>query len=190
MISIPTLFKEVFLLKSTFHTDSRGSFGESYNQKFFEKYIQNNVKFCKDNITHSKKGVLRGLHYQLPPFAQSKIVSVIQGTVLDVIVDIRKGSPTFAQHFSQELSDVNGLQLFVPRGFAHGYITLSEKSIFQYKVDEYYHPESEGSIAPNDPELDIDWGLTKSEWIQSKKDQKNPYLADSTLFDYKENLYA
>ena len=82
------------------------------------------------------------------------------------------------------------MQLFVPRGFAHGYITLSEKSIFQYKVDEYYHPESEGSIAPNDPELDIDWGLTKSEWIQSKKDQKNPYLADSTLFDYEENLYA
>ena len=190
MTAIPTLFKEVFLLKPAVFSDLRGSFMESFNQKDVETTLQRKIDFCQDNLTHSKKGVLRGLHYQLPPFSQSKLVSVIQGTVLDVVVDIRKGSPTFGQHFSQELSADNQLQLFIPRGFAHGYITLSETSVFQYKVDDYYRPESEGSIAPDDPTLNIDWQLSKEEWIQSEKDQKHPTMEDATLFEYKDDLYA
>ena len=190
MIAIPTLFKEVFLLKPELHEDTRGSFMEAYKQKAFEQRIGRKIDFCQDNYTTSKKGVLRGLHYQLPPFSQSKLVSVLKGTVLDVVVDIRKGSSTFGRHFSQELSAENQLQLFVPRGFAHGYITLSEDSIFMYKVDNYYQPDSEGSIAPDAPDLGIDWKLPKSEWIRSKKDQKHPSLSEASLFDYKQDLYA
>lgn len=190
MIVIPTLFNEVFLLKQKLHADVRGSFIESYNQRDFEKAISRRIDFCQDNITHSKKGVLRGLHYQLPPFSQSKLVTVLEGKVLDVVLDLRKGSPTFGQHFSQELSRENQLQLFIPRGFAHGYITLSENSTFKYKVDQYYYPESEGSIAPDDVALAIDWQLAKEEWVQSEKDQKHPVLANAIYFDYNEDLYA
>ena len=190
MITIPTLFKEVLLLKPKLHCDMRGSFIESYNQKDFEKVVSRRIDFCQDNTTHSKKGVLRGLHYQLPPFSQSKLVTVLQGKVLDVVVDLRKGSPTFGQHFSQELSEDNQLQLFIPRGFAHGYITLSKNSTFQYKVDQHYQPKSEGSIAPDDPSLAIDWQLAKVDWIQSEKDQKHSFLEGAPYFDYKEDLYA
>jgi dTDP-4-dehydrorhamnose 3,5-epimerase len=190
MTLIPTLFKEVFLLKPELHNDTRGSFMEAYKQKAFEKLIGRKIDFCQDNYTTSKKGVLRGLHYQLPPFSQSKLVSVLCGSVLDVVVDIRKGSPTFGRHFTQELSAENQLQLFVPRGFAHGYITLSEDSIFMYKVDNYYHPLTEGSFAADDPDLGIDWKLPKSEWIRSEKDQKHPSLSKASLFDYKQDLYA
>jgi len=190
MIAIPTLFKEVFLIKPLVHKDARGSFREGYKGKDFQRLIGSQIDFCQDNLTDSKKGVLRGLHYQLPPFSQSKLVTVLQGSVLDVVVDIRKGSPTFGKHFSQELSAKNQLQLFVPRGFAHGYITLSASSLFMYKVDQYYHPKSEGSIAPDDPNLGIDWRLPKSEWIQSEKDQNHPALDQTKLFDYKEDLYA
>lgn len=190
MTAIPTLFKEVFLLKPELHKDTRGSFMEAYKQKAFEKLIGRKIDFCQDNYTTSKKGVLRGLHYQLPPFSQSKLVSVLRGTVLDIVVDIRKGSPTFGRHFTQELSAENQLQLFVPRGFAHGYITLSEDSIFMYKVDNYYQPDSEGSIAPDDPDLGIDWKFPKSEWIRSEKDQKHPSLSKAPLFDYKQDVYA
>ena len=118
------------------------------------------------------------------------MVSVLKGKVLDIVVDIRKGSSTFGKYLSQELSEQNKLQIFVPRGFAHGYITLSESSIFYYKVDQYYHPEKEGSIAPNDPTLNIDWKLPKTSWIQSKKDQKHLFLNEAKLFDYNENLYG
>lgn len=187
---LPTLFKEVFILKPEFHTDIRGSFSEQFNSKVFEKVIEKKIHFCQDNITHSKKGVLRGLHYQLPPFSQSKLVSVIQGIVLDVVVDIRLGSPTFGRHFSQELSAENQLQIFIPRGFAHGFITLSEASIFHYKVDNYHDVQSEGSIAPNDSELGINWRLPKSQWIQSKKDQNHPFLQDANIFDFKDNFYV
>lgn len=190
MQAIPTLFKEVFLIKSKIHKDERGSFSEQYQRFDFNKAIGDKIDFCQNNLVRSKKGVLRGLHYQLYPNAQSKLVNVIQGTVLDVVVDIRKGSPTFGKHFSQILSDQNNLQLFIPRGFAHGYITLSEISIFQYKVDNFYHSQSEGSIAPNDPELGIDWLLPENEWIQSDKDKKHTQLKDSILFDYKQNLYV
>ena len=187
---IPTLFTEVFLFKSKNYKDKRGSFSEQYKRFDFNKAIGNKIDFCQNNLVHSKKGVLRGLHYQLYPKAQSKLLSVIQGTVLDAVVDIRKGSPTFGKHFTQELSDQNNLQLFIPRGFAHGYITLSENSIVHYKVDNFYHPQSEGSIAPNDPELGIEWILPETEWIQSDKDQKHPQLKDAILFDYKQNLYV
>ena len=146
--------------------------------------------FCQDNLTHSKKGVLRGSHYQLTPFSQTKLVSVIQGSILDVVVDIRKNSPTFGQYFSFELSAENQLQLFIPRGFAHGFITLSETSIFIYKVDQYYNFASEGSIVPDDPALGIDWQIPQSEWIQSEKDKNHPTLEEAPLFDYNIDLYA
>ena len=188
---ISTLFKEVLVLKPKIHKDTvRGSFSEQYQRLDFNKAIGREIDFCQDNLTHSKKGVLRGLHYQLYPHTQSKLVSVIQGTVLDVIVDIRKGSPTFGKHFAEELSDQNNLHLFIPRGFAHGYITLSETSIFHYKVDNYYKIQSEGSIAANDSELGIDWILPEKEWIQSDKDKKHPSLKDAILFDYKKKLYV
>ena len=184
-----TPFKEVFILKPKLHLDERGSFMESFNEREVKKALSRKTAFCQDNQTFSKKGVLRGLHYQLPPFSQTKLVSVIQGSVLDVVVDIRKGSPTFGQHFSFELSAENQLQLFIPRGFAHGFITLSETSIFMYKVDQYYNFNSEGSIAPDDPTLGIDWQIPQSEWIQSKKDQKHPSLEKALLFDYNEDRY-
>ena len=190
MTAIPTLFPEVFLVKPVVHFDERGSFSEHFVDQNFTNAVGRKIHFCQDNLTHSKRGVLRGLHYQLPPFSQSKLVSVLEGTVLDVVMDIRKGSPTFGQHFTQELSAENQLQLFIPRGFAHGYITLSESSIFQYKVDNYYNPQSEGSISPDDPTLAIDWQLPKDEWIQSEKDQNHPTLSEAPLFDFKDDLYA
>ena len=190
MTATPTLFKEVLLLKPRVYRDARGSFSEHHQQQVLEKAVGRHIHFCQDNLTHSKKGVLRGLHYQLPPYSQSKLVSVIEGCVLDVVVDLRAGAPTFGQYLSQELSTDNGFQLFIPRGFAHGYITLSESSIFMYKVDQYYHPQSEGSITPEDPELGIDWKLSKSDWIQSEKDQYHPSLGEAPLFDYKQDLYA
>ena len=186
---VSTLFKEVFLFQPNKHVDFRGSFSEVYVQYIFEKNIGRQIHFCQDNYTTSKRGVLRGLHYQIPPHSQAKLVSVFHGRVLDIVVDVRKGSPTFGQHFSQELSAENGLQLFIPRGFAHGFITLSDTSLFGYKVDNYYHPESEGSIAPEDPELAIDWKLPKSDWILSEKDRLHPNFKDATLFEFKDAPY-
>lgn len=185
-----TPFKEVFILEPKVHLDERGSFMESFNTDVFEKAVGRKINFCQDNQTFSKKGVLRGLHYQQPPFSQSKLVWVIQGQVLDIVVDIRKGAPTFGQHFSVVLSDENKRQLFIPRGFAHGFITLSETSIFSYKVDQYYNAQSEGSIAPDDPNLGIDWKLPQKEWIQSLKDQNHPPMVEAPLFDFNEDLYA
>ena len=189
MIIKTTLFKEVFIFKPKVHLDERGSFTESFNEKEIEKLLGRKIIYCQDNQTFSKKGVLRGLHYQLPPYSQTKLVRVVQGSVLDVVLDIRKDSPTFGQHFNCELSAENQLQLFIPRGFAHGYITLSETSIFMYKVDQFYDIESAGSITPNDPALGIDWQLPQSEWIQSEKDKKHSTLAEATLFDYNMVLY-
>ena len=183
-----TPFKEVFILKPKVHLDERGSFMESFNKNEVEKALGRKTTFCQDNQTFSKKGVLRGLHYQLPPFSQTKLVQVLQGIVLDVVVDIRLGSPTFGHHFSCELSAENQLQVFIPRGFAHGFITLSETSVFMYRVDQYYNFGSEGSITPNDPSLGIDWQLPESKWIQSEKDKKHPMLAEATLFDFNIDL--
>ena len=185
-----TLFKEVFLLKSKIFKDKRGAFSEKYQRLGFLKALGSKIDFCQDNFSHSKKGVLRGLHYQIYPYTQSKLVTVIQGRVLDVVVDVRKGSPTFGKYLTQELSDQNNLQLFIPRGFAHGYITLSEHSIFYYKVDNYYSPSHEVSIAPNDIDLDIDWVIPEKEWIQSPKDKKHQNFKDAIYFDYKKNLYV
>ena len=185
-----TPFKEVFILKPKVHLDDRGAFMESFNEREVENLLGRKTAFCQDNQTVSKKGVLRGLHYQLPPFSQTKLVRVIQGKVLDVVVDIRKGSPTFGQHFSCELSAENQAQIYIPRGFAHGFITLSETSIFMYKVDQFYKVESEGSITPNDPVLRIDWQIPQSDWIQSEKDKNHPSLAEAAVFDYNSDLYA
>jgi len=184
-----TPLREVLILKPNLHLDERGSFMESFNEREIEKALGRKILFCQDNQAFSKKRVLRGLHYQLPPFSQSKLVRVTEGKVLDIVVDVRKGSPTFGQYFSCELSAENQLQLFIPRGFAHGYITLSETSIFIYKVDQFYNFESEGSITPNDSALGIDWQLPQSEWIQSEKDKKHPTLAEAPLFDYNIELY-
>ena len=185
-----TKLKGCFILEPKVFQDSRGYFFESFNQKTFNKLIGQNINFIQDNESFSTKGTLRGLHYQLPPFSQTKLVQVIQGIAWDVVVDIRKGSPTFGQSYSCELSAENQLQLFIPRGFAHGFITLSETSIFMYKVDQYYNFKSEGSITPDDPALGIDWQLPKSEWIQSEKDKKHPSLAEAPLFNYNVDLYA
>jgi dTDP-4-dehydrorhamnose 3,5-epimerase len=184
-----TPFMEVFILKPKVNLDERGSFMESYNEKQIEKVLGRKISFCQDNQTFSKKGVLRGLHYQLPPFSQSKLVRVIEGKVLDIIVDIRKGSPTFGQHFSCKLSAENQLQIFIPRGFAHGYITLSETSIFSYKVDNFYNKESEESIAYDDPNLGIDWILDPSTFLISEKDKLHPNLDQAQWFDFKKPLY-
>ena len=186
----PTTFKEVLLLKTDRHKDIRGTFTVSYNNDEFTDIVGRQINFCQDNLVYSRKGVIRGLHYQLPPFSQSKLVTAIQGTVLDVVVDVRKGSLTFGKHFTQELSDQNHYQLFIPRGFAHGYITLSETSVFHYKVDNHYDLQSEESISPNDPNLGIDWKLPEIEWIQSDKDQKNSDLNNTPLFDNKQDLYV
>ena len=188
MITLAPLYLKRFFTQPDKHSDFRGSF-TSYNKIDFEETIKQQIHFCKTTYFF-KKGVLRGLHYQLPPHGQSKLVTVLVGRVLDVVVDVREGSPTFGQHFSQELSAENGLQLFIPRGFAHGYITLSENSLFLYKVDQYYYPEYEGNIAPDDPELAINWRLSKSEWTVSEKDQNHPSLSNAKLFDYKQDLYA
>ena len=184
-----TNFDDVIIFNNQSFKDLRGSFKESFRLDKIENALNQKIHFCQDNIAESKKGVLRGLHYQIDPYSQSKLVSVIKGKVIDIIVDIRKGSPTFGKHISIELSDENQKQVFIPRGYAHGYITLSEESIFHYKVDNYYNKSSEASIAFDDPKLQINWILPKSELIVSEKDTNHPLLKDAILFDFKANLY-
>jgi dTDP-4-dehydrorhamnose 3,5-epimerase len=184
-----TDFKDVLLITPKSYQDKRGDFRESFRLDKINQALNREICFCQDNLARSKKGVIRGLHYQMPEHSQSKLVSVIKGKVLDVIVDVRKGSPTFGKHISIELSETNNKCVFIPRGFAHGYITLSENSIFHYKVDSYYDKGSEGSIAFDDPKLEIDWILPQSKWIVSEKDKNHPLLEDAILFDYNTNLY-
>jgi dTDP-4-dehydrorhamnose 3,5-epimerase len=153
--------------------------------------VGHRVDFVQDNESSSARGVLRGLHYQLPPHAQSKLVRVIKGTVLDVAVDIRRGSPTFGQHVAVELSEENKRQLFVPRGFAHGFVVLSEQAIFAYKVDNYYSPACDRGLAWDDPALNIDWRLPAADIQLSGKDQKQPLLAEiSEGFEYDVDYYT
>ena len=180
---------DVILCEPEVFGDDRGYFAETFRQDKLDDFLGFKINFCQDNETRSKKGVLRGLHYQLPPFSQSKLVRVIEGKVLDIIVDVRKGSPTFGQHYSCELSAENQLQIFIPRGFAHGYITLSESSIFSYKVDNYYNKESEASIAYDDPKLGIDWRLEPSTFLMSEKDRLHPNLDQAQCFDFNNPLY-
>ncbi len=161
--------------------DDRGYFYESYNQQTFEKAgIANN--FVQDNQALSTYGVLRGLHYQLPPFAQAKLVRVVQGEVLDVVVDIRPDSPTYGAHFSIRLSDANKTQLFVPRGFAHGYVVLSDTAIFAYKCDNFYSKAHDAGLFFNDPKLNIDWQIDLNKAILSEKDKVQPKFGDHKKF--------
>ena len=184
---------DVILIEPKVHGDHRGYFVETFRQDKFEQAIGYKVDFCQDNESKSSKGVLRGLHFQLPPFAQSKLVRVIEGEVLDVAVDIRQGSLTFGQHVSAILNDQNKHQLFVPRGFAHGFVVLSETAIFSYKVDNYYSPECDRGLAFNDSALNIDWILPTDLLKLSAKDQVQPRLqdiqAESNAFSINVNLY-
>lgn len=160
--------------------DERGYFFESYSAKQFCEEVCD-VTFVQDNESKSKYGVLRGLHYQLPPYTQAKLVRVVKGTVLDVAVDIRKESPTFGKHVAVELSEENKRMFFVSKGFAHGFVVLSDEVIFQYKCDEYYAPGKEGAIRYDDPELGIDWRIPREDMILSEKDKKHPQLRDAIL---------
>ncbi|QCU89557.1 dTDP-4-dehydrorhamnose 3,5-epimerase [Thiomicrorhabdus sediminis] len=175
---IPQSIPDVILVQPKVWGDDRGYFVETFRQDKFEEAIGYKVDFCQDNESKSIKGVLRGLHYQLPPFAQSKLVRVIDGRVLDVAVDIRMGSPTFGQHVAVELSAENKQQLFIPQGFAHGFVVLSDSAIFAYKVDSYYSPECDRGLAFNDPTLQIDWQLSADELKLSEKDKKQPNLSN------------
>lgn len=179
----------VVVLQPRIFGDERGYFFESFSQRDFERQVCKTV-FVQDNESKSVYGVVRGLHFQKPPFAQSKLVRVVKGRVLDVAVDIRKGSPTFGKHVAVELSGENKRQFFVPRGFAHGFAVLSEEAVFQYKCDNFYAPESEGALAWDDPDLKIDWRIPVSEVILSEKDKHHFRLKDAEwLFDYNTDLY-
>ncbi len=180
---------DVILCKPTIFKDERGSFLESYRHDKLCDFIGYNIKFCQSNQSKSILGVLRGLHYQLPPYAQTKLVHVVKGSALDVVVDIRKGSPTFSKHLSVELSEKNNYQLFVPRGFAHGFIALTEEVVFSYKVDNYYNSNYERGIVYNDKSLNIDWKLDKSLIKLSDRDLKLSQLINADIFDYSVNQY-
>ena len=174
---VETNIEGVIIIEPRIFKDDRGYFFESFSQREFEEKVCKTT-FVQDNESKSGYGVLRGLHFQKPPFAQSKLVRVIKGAVLDVAVDIRKGSPTFGQYVSVELTGDNHRHFFIPRGFAHGFSVLSEEVIFQYKCDNFYSPQSEGAIAWNDPDLNIDWRIPVEEVILSEKDSKHPKLKD------------
>lgn len=177
------------LLEPCVFEDERGYFFESFSQREFDEKIRR-VTFVQDNQSKSSYGVVRGLHFQKPPYTQSKLVRCIKGAVLDIAVDIRKGSPTFGKYVAVELTEENRRQLFIPRGFAHGFAVLSDEAVFQYKCDNYYNKESEGSIAWNDPVLNIDWRIPVDRIILSEKDRHSKNIADADfLFDYNENLY-
>jgi len=185
-----TKIEDVIIIDPKVHGDDRGYFVETFRQDKLEDFLGFKVNFCQDNESKSSRGVLRGLHYQLSPASQTKLVRVIQGSVLDVAVDIRKGSPTFGEHVAVELSAENKRQLFVPRGFAHGFVVLEDDTVFAYKVDNYYSPENDRGILFSDSAIGIDWGMDTSELKLSDKDTKQPLLKDADLFDYGENLYA
>lgn len=182
---LKTKLPEVLLIKPKVFKDNRGYFFESYNKKIFEENAYN-YSFIQDNESFSQYGVIRGLHYQLSPYAQTKLIRVIQGKIYDVAVDIRQGSPTFGQWVGYELTAENKSQLLIPKGFAHGFSVLSETAIIQYKCDEFYHPESERGIAFNDPELNIDWRVPIENAIISSKDKVLPNLNEADFnFIYK-----
>mgnify|MGYP000375908703 CR=1 FL=1 len=181
---------EVVLCEPNIIGDDRGYFTETYREDKLNEFLGYPIHFCQDNESRSSFGVLRGLHYQLPPYAQTKLIRVLKGSVLDVAVDIRKGSPTFRQHVAVELSGENKKQLLIHRGFAHGFAVLSEEALFAYKVDNYYNREWDRGIAYNDPAIGIDWKLAENKVKSSVKDSRLPLLKDAEYFDYKMNLYA
>jgi len=187
---IRTEIHDVVIVEPKIFADERGYFMETFRQDKLEEFLGFKLNFCQDNESKSSKGVLRGLHYQLSPFAQTKLVRVIKGKVLDVAVDIRKGSPTFGRYVSVELSAENKRQLFVPRGFAHGFVVLEDDTVFAYKVDNYYSLECDRGIAYDDPSIAIKWPLEKELLQLSHKDTKQPLLKDAKVFTYGEDLYA
>ena len=174
---IKTNIEGALIIEPRVFEDARGYFFESFSQREFDAKV-GPVRFVQDNESKSSYGVMRGLHFQAPPFAQSKLVRCVRGRVLDVVVDIRRGSPTYGQHVAVELSEDNHRQFFIPRGFAHGFAVLSEEAVFQYKCDEYYHPESEGGISILDSSLGIDWHIPAEHVILSEKDTKHLLLRD------------
>lgn len=185
---IKTEIEGVVVIEPAVFGDSRGYFFESFSQKKFAEKVLN-TQFVQDNESKSSYGVLRGLHFQKPPYAQSKLVRVVQGEVLDVAVDLRQGSKTFGKWVSVVLSAENKKQFFIPRGFAHGFVVLSSEAIFQYKCDNFYAPDHEGSVLWNDPTLQIDWKVPSKDILLSEKDQKAPVLQDCFHFNMNENYY-
>jgi dTDP-4-dehydrorhamnose 3,5-epimerase len=187
---IKTAIPDLVILEPKVHGDERGYFVETFRADKLEEFLGYKINFCQDNESKSSRGVLRGLHYQLHPAAQTKLVRVIKGRVLDVAVDIRKGSPTFGEHISVELSGENKKQLLVSRGFAHGFVVLEDDTIFAYKVDNYYSPENDRGIAFDDEALGIDWLIPHKELNLSAKDKIQPKLSETTdLFGYGINYY-
>ncbi len=187
---IETAIPGVVIIEPKIFGDARGYFFESWSQKDFDAMVRP-VRFVQDNESKSCYGVLRGLHFQKGEHAQSKLVRVVKGRVLDVAVDIRRGSPTFGRHVAVELTAENHRQFFIPRGFAHGFAVLSEEAVFQYKCDNLYAPQSEGAIIWNDPAIGIDWQVPAADVILSEKDQRHPTLAEAPeLFDYSVDYYA
>lgn len=186
---VKTDIEGVLIIEPDVFGDCRGYFMESFSQRKFSEQVAD-VTFVQDNESKSSYGVVRGLHFQKPPHTQSKLVRVVSGKVLDVAVDIRKGSPTFGKHVAVELSGDNHRQIFIPKGFAHGFAVLSDEAVFQYKCDAFYAPESEGAIAWDDPEIGIDWRIPEDKVILSAKDRNHSLLKDADwLFDYNEDLY-
>lgn len=187
---IKTKIPEVIIIEPVVHGDSRGYFSETFRADQLEQALGYKVDFIQDNESKSSLGVLRGLHYQLPPHAQSKLVRVISGRVLDLAVDIRQGSPTFGQHISIELSADNHRQLLIPRGFAHGFVVLSDEALFSYKVDNYYSPQCDRGIMFNDPALAIDWKVKQEKLQLSEKDRHQPRFSEAKdLFEYGVDYY-
>ena len=186
---IRTDIPDVVICEPTVHGDERGYFVETFRADKLEEFLGYKINFCQDNESKSSRGVLRGLHYQLSPAAQTKLVRVIQGKVLDIAVDIRKGSPTFGKYVAVALTAENKRQLLVPRGFAHGFIVLEDDTIFAYKVDNYYSPENDRGISFSDKAINIDWQIPLDELKLSDKDTKQPLLKSADLFNYGVNLY-
>lgn len=191
---IQTDIEGVLIIAPRVFDDARGYFIESFSQREFDDKVApilgHSVHFVQDNESMSSYGVMRGLHFQRPPFTQSKLVRCVKGAVLDIAVDIRKGSPTFGRHVAVELTEDNHRQFFIPRGFAHGFAVLSDTAIFQYKCDEFYHPEADGGISIQDPSLGIDWRIPAEKAILSEKDTKHPTLAEfDSPFNINISLY-
>lgn len=186
---IQTSIPGVVIIEPRLFKDDRGYFFESFSERDFNTQVRE-VKFVQDNESMSSYGVMRGLHFQRPPYTQSKLVRCVKGAVLDVAVDIRKGSPTYGQYVAVELTEENHRQFFVPRGFAHGFAVLSKTAIFQYKCDNFYHPEADGGISILDDSLGIDWRIPTDHAILSEKDTKHPLLKDfDSPFDFNVSLY-
>lgn len=190
MTLIHTDIDGVVVIEPRLFDDTRGYFYESFNERELCEALGLKLRFVQDNQSRSREGVVRGLHYQVAPFAQTKLVRVVRGEILDVAVDLRRGSPTFLRHVAVRLSEDNHRQLFIPRGFAHGFVVLRGDAIVEYKCDNYYTPEAERTIAYNDPDIAIDWGIERDRVIVSERDANATQLANAELFDYNTDYYA